>query len=131
MKTRPLILVVDDEPAIRDLMERLLTDAGFDVDTAADGRDASRSIGDHVVDLVLTDILMPERNGFDLIMELRQRRPDLPVIAMSGGGRISREKCLETAQRYGAGAILYKPFKREQLIATVDLLLAGRKPAGS
>ncbi|HWA10756.1 MAG TPA: response regulator [Opitutaceae bacterium] len=120
---QPLILVVDDEPAIRDLLEHFLTEAGFAVSTATNGQDASQSIGDRVVDLVLTDVIMPEWNGIDLIVELRKRRPGLPVIAMSGGGQLSREDCLKTARRVGAGAILAKPFTRAQLIATVDLLL--------
>jgi two-component system chemotaxis response regulator CheY len=126
---QPLILVVDDEPAIRDLLERFLTEAGFAVNTATNGQDASLSIGERIVDLVLTDIIMPEWNGIDLIVELRRRRPGLPVIAMSGGGQISRVDCLRTARRVGAVAILDKPFTRAQLIATVDLVLAARPPA--
>ncbi len=126
--TKPHILVVDDEPAIRELMERILTDAGYEVDTAEDGRTASLSIGDRTVDLVLTDLLMPVRSGNDLIVELRKRRPDLPIVAMSGGGRLPREDCLRTARRLGAHAILDKPFTRTQLLATVGLLLP-TKPA--
>jgi DNA-binding NtrC family response regulator len=125
---KPLLLVVDDDPAICDMLEQMLTDAGFDVNTATDGQNASLSIGDRVVDLVLTDIIMPERTGIDLIVELRQRRPGLPVIAMSGGGRISREDCLRTARRVGAVAILDKPFTRTQLLASVDLALSRRSP---
>ena len=127
----PLILVVDDEPAIREMLDRMLTDAGFEVNTATNGQDASLSIGDRIVDLVLTDIMMPERSGIDLIVELRKRRPGLPVIAMSGGGRISREDCLRTARRVGAGAILAKPFTRAQLLASVDLLLSDRSPGAT
>jgi DNA-binding response OmpR family regulator len=125
---KPLILVVDDQPEIRDLLIHVLGAAGFEVNTAVDGRDASLSIGDRVVDLVLTDINMPERNGFDLIVELRVRRPSLPVIAMSGGGgRLSREDCLKTAQRIGAVSVLHKPFTTAQLLATVDLALVERR----
>jgi DNA-binding NtrC family response regulator len=125
---QPLILVVDDEPAIRDMLDQVLTDAGFAVSTAANGQEASLSIGDRVVDLVLTDILMPQWNGIDLIVELRKRRPGLPVIGMSGGGQLSREDCLKTARRVGAAAILAKPFTRSQLIATIDLVLPERSP---
>ena len=125
---QPLILVVDDEPAIREMLERMLVSAGFDVNTATNGQDASLSIGDRIVDLVLTDIMMPERTGIDLIVELRRRRPGLPVIAMSGGGRISREDCLRTAHRVGAVAILAKPFTQAQLLASVDLALHRRMP---
>jgi DNA-binding response OmpR family regulator len=123
---QPLILVVDDEPAIRDMLDQVLSDAGFAVSTAANGQEASLSIGDRVVDLVLTDILMPQWNGIDLIVELRKRRPGLPVIAMSGGGQLSREDCLKTARRVGAAAVLAKPFTVSQLIATIDLLLPER-----
>ncbi len=126
---KPLILVVDDQPEIRDLMVHVLTNAGFEVNTASDGHDASLNIGDRVVDLAVTDINMPGRNGLDLIMELKVRRPGLPVIAMSGGGgRLSREDCRRTAHRFGAAAILHKPFTMAQLLASVDLALAGRPP---
>lgn len=126
---KPLILVVDDQPEIRDLMVHVLTHAGFDVNTADDGRDASLSIGQRVVDLVLTDINMPGRNGLELIAELKVRRPELPVIAMSGGGgKLSREDLLKAARHVGAVAILHKPFTMAQLLASVDLALAGLPP---
>lgn len=129
---KPLILVVDDQPEIRDLMVHVLTNAGFGVNTATDGQDASLSIGDRVVDLVLTDINMPGRNGLDLIVELKVRRPGLPVIAMSGGGgKISREDVLMTARRVGAVSILHKPFTMAQLLASVDLALAAQPPRPS
>ena len=110
-------------------MVHVLTNAGFEVNTATDGQDASLSIGDRVVDLVLTDINMPVRSGLDLIVELKVRRPGLPVIAMSGGGgRMSREDCLKTARRVGAVSILHKPFTMAQLLASVDLALLGPPP---
>ena len=74
------------------------------------------------IDVVVTDILMPEKDGIELLMELRERAPDLPVIAISGGGRISSLNYLETASAMGAVAVFNKPFNEKFLIEKIESL---------
>src|SRR6185436_14413579 len=85
---RPRVLVVDDEPFIRRLTARVLTEAGYDVVTASDGLEAQSIVGEHDsgIDLVLTDIQMPNVDGLQLGRALSVLHPDMPVIYMSGFG---------------------------------------------
>jgi len=117
------ILVVEDEDGVRLVVQTALEDAGFQVTTAANGLEASRLLSAAEFALVLTDVIMPDRDGIEVIGELRRRHPDVPVIAMSGGGRLPCEGYLTIARHLGAHAILQKPFTSEQLMATVTRLL--------
>jgi two-component system chemotaxis response regulator CheY len=121
------ILVVDDEAEMLDILRQVLTSAGFRVVTATDGRVASSLLGQEKIDLVLTDLLMPEKDGTEVINELRKKHPGIPVVAMSGGGRMPRGEYLKIARLFGAHAILEKPFTNEQLLSTIELLLPERK----
>jgi CheY-like chemotaxis protein len=125
------ILVVDDDYALRLLIQRTLEGAGHRVTCAADGRIASRAMAmaPDAFDLVITDMLMPERDGLELIEELRRRYSRVRIIAISGGGRIAPEEYLQIAKGLGANGILGKPFFPKQLLATVDQVLAVEKPA--
>ena len=121
---KPLaILVVDDHSIMRDVICEILEDAGHNVRFAADGREALRKLSCAHFDLVVTDIVMPEMDGIELIGELRRRYPETRIIAMSGGGeRFPTKDGLTIARRLGAGASLNKPFVAEQLIEAVDEL---------
>lgn len=113
------ILIVDDEQDIRDIARLLLESAGYMVLCAEDGRTALKLIEDERVDLVVTDMLMPEMDGVELINELRRRRPNQRIMAISGGGRAPKESYLQIAHLCGAQGVLAKPFNRDQLLKAV------------
>ncbi len=119
----PAILVVDDELEMLDILRQVLAAAGYRVVTAGNGREASAELAREKFDLVLTDLLMPERDGTEVIGELRAKYRDTPVVAMSGGGRMPRGEYLKIAKMFGAHAMLEKPFTNEQLLSTIELLL--------
>lgn len=120
-------MVVDDEPEMRESLGHLLTAAGYQVVAVADGREAIQKLATQKFDLVLTDLLMPNKDGIELIFELRAKYPGVPVVAMSGGGYMPRADYLEMARRVGARAILEKPFTTEQMLSTIELLLPAAK----
>lgn len=112
-RSRP-ILVVDDDPLIRELLEEVLTDAGFAVVLAEDGEDALRAMNGAPPRLLLLDIQMPKVDGPSLVRELRQRLSDLPVIVMTARPRPGHE-----ADRCNAVASLAKPFDIEEVVRLV------------
>ena len=117
------ILVVDDEPALRDILSRVLTDAGHRVVGAGNGKEASKALSSGAFDIVLTDVIMPEKDGMQVISELRKKFPLVRIIAMSGGGHVSRDQYLKIAKGLGAHAVLEKPFANQQLLATVEAII--------
>lgn len=119
----PSVLVVDDDPGIRELVRAMLSIEGFDVRLAASGDAALDALADGAFDLVITDLLMPGRSGFEAISELRAHDRALPILAISGGGRIGVQECLHTARCVGATATLAKPFGQRELLAQVHGLL--------
>ncbi len=122
------ILVVEDEEGVRTVVRAALEQVGYRVTTATNGIEATRLLEDGGYELVLTDVLMPDKDGIEVISDLRRECPELPIIAMSGGGRLPRDGYLAIARHLGAHAILQKPFTVDELLATVDRLLA---PAGA
>lgn len=115
------ILVVDDHPVMRDVICQILEDSGHDVRCAAEGREALRKLSCAHFDLVVTDIVMPEMDGLELIGEIRRRYLDTRIIAVSGGGeRFLKADGLQIARRLGAGVCLDKPFAPQQLIEAVE-----------
>lgn len=112
------VLVVDDEPAIRALYNEILTDAGYAVIEASEGKAAIRYAQQHTVDLIITDLLMPEFEGIETIRYLRGQFPQVPIVAISG---IS--VYLEPAKLLGASAVLQKPVSADELVTTVRGLL--------
>lgn len=122
------ILVIDDQGEMRQVIEAMLALAGYHVVMAANGHEAKRALDNHEVDLVLTDLLMPEKDGIEIITDLRREKPALPVIAMSGGGRMPASFYLNLARSFGAKTILHKPFLEEQLLAEVKKALPHPAP---
>jgi CheY-like chemotaxis protein len=118
------ILVIDDEPSIQILLKKMIERGGFDVLTASDGKQGMALVHTHSVDLVVTDLIMPEKEGIEVIMELQKIRPDIPVIAISGGGLNSSESYLRIAREAGAHAVLEKPVERTMLLQTIENLLS-------
>lgn len=119
------ILVVDDDTQVLDVMSEMLRLEGHYVVVAENGQQAVNRIRDVVFDLVITDLIMPDKEGLETIADIRRNHQDLPIIAISGGGRVGPTDYLETARFIGANATLAKPFGRQELITTVSDLLAG------
>lgn len=117
------ILVIDDEPSIRFLLEKMLEREGYAVITAADGEEGMKLFQESSFDLVITDIIMPEKEGIEIIMEIKKKYPDIPVIAISGGGFNSPQSYLNIARAAGAAAVLEKPVEKETLLSQVQNLL--------
>jgi DNA-binding NtrC family response regulator len=122
------ILVVDDTPAVRGLVARLLSNAGHAVTQAANGKEALRAVNFSEFDLVVTDIVMPEMEGLELIRSLHDIDPKLKIIGMSGGGRGTAEDYLTLAKTFGAKATLQKPFDNDEFLNTVSAVLGNSKP---
>lgn len=119
------ILLIDDEELVRFSLRQILEIDGHEVDEAADGNEGLRCIESVPYDLVITDILMPGKEGVETIIEARQDRPNLKIIAISGGGRFGNYDFLQLAQQFGADAVLSKPFNRQRLSELVESVLAG------
>jgi CheY-like chemotaxis protein len=122
----PLILIVDDEDLIRSTLSKALEMSGFRVATAADGNEGLRLYEELKPDVLVTDILMPAKEGIETILELRRKGARIPIIAISGGDRSGNQFFLDIADRLGATHVLPKPFRPAQLIALInDSLQAG------
>lgn len=118
------ILVADDEEGIRKLLQHWLQRAGHTVACAESGRDASRLLSSQRFDLVITDVVMPDGDGFELITEFRRAQPGARILAISGGGKyLKGTDCLRIARGLGAHAVVLKPFDREGLNAGIELAL--------
>src|SRR5437762_9082792 len=114
------ILIVDDDVRMRRLIVRILADAGHTVHEAADGKAGIALYRRVRPALVVTDIVMPDMEGIEMIRELRREAPALPILAVSGSGR---PVYLRAATGLGATASLAKPFRRDALLAAVANLL--------
>ena len=114
------VLVVDDEPLVRRTLKLMLERAGHQVEEAEDGDQAWEVFSAARPDLVLIDIIMPNREGVETIAELRQLDRDVPIIAMSGGGQVDGGLFLDLAKKLGASRTLRKPMRSAQLLAAVD-----------
>jgi len=123
----PRILVIDDDPQLRTLLSRYFGRRGYDVLEAADGSAGLAAFREQGADVIITDLIMPGKEGMETIMELRQEYPDAKIIAISGGGRVAPEGYLQLAKGIGATRVFSKPFELEQLKAAVDELL-GQAP---
>ena len=117
------ILVVDDEDLVRFSVRQMLEDEGHQVEEAGDGVEGMAKVQAGPLDLLITDIVMPRKEGLETIAEAKQMRPDLRVIAISGGGPVGQFDYLELAKQFGADAVLAKPFKKQELIAVVNTVL--------
>lgn len=118
---RAIVLVVDDNEDVRRLVRRTLT-GGYDVIEACDGREAVAAFAaaPEPPALVITDVRMPGKDGFDTILEIKGRDPSVPIIAVSGGGRTSRGDYMLILRELGAIASLEKPFDLDALRQLVD-----------
>jgi YesN/AraC family two-component response regulator len=116
------ILVVDDEPMIREGLKVALEMEGHRALTASDGNEALKIVDESKPQLVITDIIMPESDGIEIICTLKNSNPDIKILAISGGGRISARDHLKIAKQLGATGVLAKPFSTEELICEINKL---------
>ena len=118
------VLIADDDDQIRGLLCETFTQAGYDTLSASNGLEVLEMVNELPCDIIIADILMPEKEGIEMIMELRLQWPDIPVIAMSGGGYVDAGKYLGIAERLGVKATFQKPFDRRDLLRAVEEILA-------
>lgn len=121
------ILVIDDDKVVAGMISAFLTSGGHAVRIATDGKMGMESIAAHPTDLAVMDMFMPEKDGLEVIRELRALRPDFPVIAISGGGTAAGgADILNIARILGAKAVLTKPVLKAELLAAVEKCLGPR-----
>lgn len=119
----PRILVTDDDPELRSMLQTLLELQGYDVDVAEDGWVGAKKLREEAYDLLITDIVMPNQEGLESIIQARRKYPDLKIIAMSGAGKTSTEVYLRVAENVGADAVYQKPFDPKVLLEKVQELV--------
>lgn len=124
------ILVVDDEDLVRSLLKTILERQGYAVVAAADGEEGRALLEAGGFDLLVTDLIMPGREGLELIQEVARDYPGLPIIAISGGGRMGAVNTLQMARMFGASRTLAKPLRAEELIEAVEEALK-KRPAST
>jgi len=121
------ILVFDDEPSILLMIKKMLEKAGHEVDIALNGKDGMELFEKNKPDLVITDIIMPIKEGLETILELRKKHPGLKIIAISGGGRIGPDGYLPGAKLLGADMVFQKPLVQKEFMEAVSMLLKKNK----
>ena len=119
------ILVIDDVKFVRDLLRQFLTKAGHEVSEADDGMTAAALYSDRPPDLVICDLVMPNKDGLETLRELRRLNPKAKVIMISGGVPENNAENIAAARELGAVAFLPKPFSRAKLLEVVDAALSG------
>ncbi len=113
------ILIIDDEPQIRSMLRLMLERDGYEVVEAPDGIEGIRAYRQRPADLIITDLIMPNKDGIGMIIELQKEFPDVRIIAMSGGGLNKPEGYLKGAKKLGAAYTLTKPIDREKMLRAV------------
>jgi len=131
MSNSKRILVIDDEPTALDLLRRILEMSGYEVLAAANGLEGVELFRQQPCDLVITDMVMPVKDGLQTILDLRGFVPDLPVIAISGGGTISKERYLAVAGYLDRVITIAKPFSIEEITGAVENLLQDQSSESS
>lgn len=119
------ILIIDDEESALDLLRRILEQEGYEVVAAKNGQEGVGIFRRQQFDLVVTDMVMPVKDGLKTILELRQVDPAIPLIAISGGGAIAKERYLNVAGYIEGVCTIPKPFSRAELLAGIERLLSG------
>ena len=117
------ILIIDDEVQILKMLREMLEGEGYEVMDAPNGKEGIRLYRENPTDLIITDLIMPEKEGIETIVELRRDFPDVKIIAISGGGLLDPEQYLSMAKRFGAQYTFAKPVEREELLKAVRELL--------
>lgn len=120
----PRILVIEDDPVMLEFMRIVLQETGYEVETAEGGVEGMKAIERTDLDLVVTDIYMPDMDGLEIVREIKARFPDLKTLAMTSGGSHDNVSVLIVAEVFGADASLKKPFSKDELTDCVERTLA-------
>lgn len=123
------VLIIDDEDLVRRAFCLVLGKAGFETVEAASGRWAVDRLGEIAPDLVIVDLVMPDQDGFDTISQIQKIRPELPIIAVTGGGPMGPDRLIQRVTAMGVGLALKKPVDRQELIAAVNAAAGLGQPA--
>ena len=118
------ILVLDDDDQFRSMVSIVLAKAGYEAVTADNGQNGLQILRETDIDLVITDLVMPGKEGVETIMEMRRDFPEVIIIAVSGGGRVGPNSYLDLAGQLGASRTFSKPLKTAHLVSAVRELLA-------
>ncbi len=119
----PKILIIDDDPQVRSLLTERFQKAGFEAFHAENGRQGMKMLSTCLPDLIVTDLIMPEQEGIETIMQLRRDYPQIKIIAISGGIRGGTVNFLAAARELGASKVYKKPFQFQELLDGVNELL--------
>jgi CheY-like chemotaxis protein len=117
------ILLVDDDDQFRTMLSEVLTNAGYQVHQASDGLQAIKYFESQPTDLVITDLVMPNKEGLELILDFKRLYSEVKIIAISGGGRNGPQDYLEAATEFGAQRVFAKPFSTKEIIEAIRQLL--------
>ncbi|MFP3944459.1 MAG: response regulator [Alphaproteobacteria bacterium] len=120
------VLIIDDDPRIRELWSSALSKAGFSVHAAGSGARGIEIVKTEQVDVAIIDLIMPDKDGIETLLEIKSARPDMKVLAVSGGGEILNASYVDIADRLGADATLRKPVSIDRLCRVVAELAAGK-----
>jgi DNA-binding response OmpR family regulator len=122
-----VVCVIEDDDDVRKFIRATLERAGFAVVDASNGEAGIKIVERVAVDVVVTDIVMPEREGLETIMDLKKRFPLLPILAISGQGKVGPKDYLQLAAALGADDVLTKPFSPKDLVGKVRKLLPRKR----
>ncbi|MBL7211011.1 MAG: response regulator [Desulfobacteraceae bacterium] len=117
------ILLIEDDNDVREWLRQVLERVGYEVEEACNGDEGIERYREKQADLIITDIIMPKKEGIETITDLRVEFPDVKVIAISGGGRLGPEPYLELAKGFGANRIIMKPFTTAEILEAIQELL--------
>lgn len=117
------ILLVEDDELVRDMLVQVLKRASHQVESAIDGEQATEILKRSAPDIMVTDIIMPKKSGITLIAEVKNKHPDMEIIAISGGGRLDPTGYLDLSESIGATVSFEKPIDKSALLMAIDLLI--------
>jgi CheY-like chemotaxis protein len=119
-----VLLIIDDDDAMRRMMVRALSGGKHQILEAENGSAGLKLVEEHTPDVVITDILMPQKEGIETIREVQDRAPRTKIIAVSGGGLSHNLMFLDVARAFGASMVLAKPFRPAELVEAVEQVLS-------
>jgi CheY-like chemotaxis protein len=119
----PTILITDDDPTLRAIGEELLADQGYRILHAEDGEEALRLMESEPVDLIVLDLIMPNKDGYETIIELRRRKSPVRILAISSGGSMNADSLLKPALAFGADKVMTKPLRIATFAQTISEML--------
>jgi len=117
------ILIIDDDDQFRVMLRKLIERNGYEVIDVSGAQEGIRIYQENPTDLIITDLIMPDKDGIETIQELKQHFPDVKIIAISGGGRLGPEGYLYLAKMLGANRTLTKPIELPELLKAIEELL--------